>query len=87
MDSIKPMIKEQLNANAPGLFFASPPTHTDPTPVIKQGNLAKHDRSRGALSFLVSPKWQEREFRIFESTKCQYFEGGKLDLLYFFVLY
>lgn len=72
------VLRDVLDAQAPGVFFGEGAKGLSYANVYKQGNLQKLGRGRGLVSAIMGKKWAERSFKLFEDFRMQYCDGDVL---------
>lgn len=72
------VLRDVLDAQAPGVFFGEGAKGLSYANVYKTSNLLKLGRGRGLVSALVGKKWAERSFKLYEDFRMQYFDGDVL---------
>mmetsp|Transcript_27717 Transcript_27717/g.30272 ORF Transcript_27717/g.30272 Transcript_27717/m.30272 type:complete len:414 (-) Transcript_27717:1412-2653(-) len=66
------VIRDILEAQAPGVFFGEQAHGLSYAPLIKSGKLEKLGRGRGVIGGLMGKKWAERNFNVHEDFRMQY---------------
>jgi hypothetical protein len=69
------VIRDIVDAQAPGVFFGEGSTGVNYTQLIKEGPMEKLGRGRGLISSILGKKWAARNFKLHEDKKVYYFDG------------
>lgn len=69
------VIRDIVDAQAPGVFFGEGSSGVNYTQLIKEGQMEKLGRGRGLVSSLLGKKWAARNFKLHEDKKVYYYDG------------